>query len=175
MMREIKKSFNYNFLLWQLLHRSFHALIKIRGKELYQHGLTIRQSAVLRTILELGIQASPSKLSKRLFLELNTISEQLKRMEAVGLITKVKDSNNKNPVRIEVTEKGYELHLKTEEHKSVEDILSVLTEEERTEFWSILSKIRGQAVKQLGISQADLYPPSDVSILYPLTKQPFDS
>jgi len=160
-MKKKKESLSSNFVLWQLLHRTFHATIKVRQKELHSDGLTVRQSAVLRAVLYLGSKATPSRLSKHLFLELNTVSEQLKRMEADGLISKVKSSERKNFTRIEVTEKGYQLHLKTQSGRSIDDIMTMLTKKERSELWSTLSKIRNQAVKLLGMDDNDLYPPPD--------------
>ena len=84
-------------------------------------------------------------------------------MAADGLVRRVKDLDRKNLVRIVITKKGYNLYLKIEEQKSIDKIMSVLTEEEKLELWSILAKIRGQAVKELGIKKLDLYPPADPS------------
>ena len=156
-----EESLSINFTLWQLLHRSFGAVNKVRQKELDLYGITMRQSAVLGAVLRSGEQETPTELAKQLFLEINTISEQLKRMEADGLIRKVKDLNRKNLVRIEVTEKGRKLYRKTLNRKSIDYIMSVLTEEEKLELWSILVKLRGQAVKKLGIKNLALYPPVD--------------
>jgi len=155
----MEESLSINFVLWQLLHRSFGAINKARQKELDRYSITLRQSAVLGAVLRLGEQGTPTELAKQLFLEINTISEQLKRMEAEGLIRKVKDLHRKNLVRIEVTQKGHRLYRKTLNRKSINYIMSVLTEEEKLELWSILAKLRGQAVKKLRIKNLELYPP----------------
>ena len=156
-----------NFGLWQLLHRSFGATVKVRQKELDQFGITVTQSAVLRTVVRLGQQATPTEIAKQLFLESNTISEQLTRMETNGLVKKVKDLNRKNLVRIEVTQKGHGLSSKTLNRESIDYIKSVLTEDEKTELWSTLTKLRGRAMEKLAIKDLDLYPPSDYSSLWP--------
>mgnify|MGYP001583932522 CR=1 FL=1 len=162
-----KETASINFGLWQLLQRSLGAIIKVRQKELDRFGITVRQSAVLRTVMRLGQQATPTEIAKQLFLESNTISEQLQRMEADGLVKKVKDLNRKNLVRIEVTQEGHELSSKTLNRKSIDYVMSVLTEDEKIELWSILTKLRGRAVEKLDIKDLDLYPPSDYSSLWP--------
>lgn len=152
---------SFNFLLWQLMHRTFGAVNKARTKELENYDITIRQSAVLGAVLRSTNTVTPTELSKELFLEHNSISAQIKRMEADGLIRKVKDLDRKNLVRIEVTEKGSRIYQKAKNRKSIEYIMSVLTEEEKLQLWSILVKLRGQAVKKLRIKNFELYPPVD--------------
>jgi len=39
--------------------------------------------------------------------------------------------------------------------------MSVLADKEKTELWSILSKIRQKAVSELALQNMDLYPPAD--------------
>ena len=114
------ESVSIDFLLWQLLHRSFGVAIKVRQKELDRYNVTIRQSAVLRVIIRIGERATPAEIARQLFLEGNSISEQLNRMEADGLVMRVKDLNRKNLVRIEVTQKGHRLYLKTLKQGSVQ-------------------------------------------------------
>lgn len=162
----MKEHISFEFMLWQLLHRTFRTTEKARARELEQWGVTTQQSAVLRVVLRLGENATAKEISRQLILEINTISEQLKRMEKEGLIRKVKDPNKKNVIRIEVTEKGYEFHIKTWSHDSIERIVSVLTEKGKKELWSALSKIREKANQELGIKSTNLYPPSDHSTLF---------
>lgn len=168
----MKEQVSFNFVLWQLLHRTFRAADKVRERELEQWGLTAQKSAVLRVVLRLGREATPKEISRQLVLEKNTISEQLKRMEREGLVKKVKDPDRKNVVRIEVTDRGYEFHLKTRTQSSIEKIMSALTDEEKRELWSTLSKIREKANQELGIYITNLYPPSDYSTLFSESFQP---
>jgi DNA-binding MarR family transcriptional regulator len=163
----MKRPVDSSFKLWELFNHSFRATAKVREKELGKFGITLSQSAVLRVALRLGNRATPTEISRQLFLETNSVSEQLRRMETDGLIKKVKDLNRKNLVRIEVTQKGYELYRKSRTRKYIDSVMSVLTEEERTALWAILVKLRGRAVKKLGISGMDLYPPSDYADLFP--------
>lgn len=165
------KPLNLNFALWELLRLSFSSIMKARQKELDQYDITLTESAVLRVVLRLRKRATPTQISKQLFLEVQSISEQLKRMEADGLIKRINDLDRKNLVRIQVTEKGYKSYRKTRNQRTIDYIMSVLTEEEKYALWSIMAKLREQAITKLGVKHIDLYPPSDYTEIWPSEKQ----
>ena len=160
----MSEQINLDFWLWLLLHHSHSAINKVSRKELVQYGITLPQLAVLREVLRLRENATPAELARQLFLESHSVSEQLKRMEEEGLISKVKDLGRKNLVRIKVTEKGHKFLDKANNRKSIRYLMSVLTEEEKLELWTIMAKLRGQAAKRLGM-KIELYPPSDPTTL----------
>lgn len=149
----MKEQRNPNFKLWELLNLSSRAINKIRQQELDRYGTTLSQSAILRVALELGEKATPTEISRKLFLELNSVSEHLGRMETEGLIEKVKDLKRKNLIRIQVTKEGCELYRKTRNQKAIEYVMTILTEEEKTALRTILSKLQDRAVKKLGIKK----------------------
>ena len=167
----MKRPVDSSFKLWELFNHSFRATAKVRQKELGEDGITLTQSAVLRVALRLGEKTTPTEIARQLFLETNSVSEQLRRMEADGLIKKVKDLGKKNQVRIEVTAQGYELYRKGRKRKLIHSVMSVLTEDEKTELWAMLVKLRAQAVKKLGMNGTDLYPPSDYADIFPDDEQ----
>lgn len=147
--------------LWTLLLRTRKIMYKAREKEHHQHGISLGSSGVLLTILRLGEKATPSAISRDLFLEPHSVSELLKRMEKEGLIKRTKDSKRRNLVHVELTEKGYDAHLESSERESTNAIMSVLTYEEQLELWCLLAKLRASAIEYLGMEDRDLYPPSD--------------
>jgi DNA-binding MarR family transcriptional regulator len=155
------------FKLWELFNHAFRATAKVREKELGRHGITLSQSAVLRVALRLDKKATPTEISRQLFLETNSVSEQLRRMESEGLINRVKDLDRKNLVRIEVTEKGYDIYRKSRTRKYIDSVMSALTEEEKTQLWTLLVKLRERAVKKLDMSGMELYPPSEYDDVFP--------
>ena len=157
----MSESTNINTGLVVLLHRCFRAVNKVRQKELSEFGITASQSSIIRTIYRLGNEATASKISEQLFLELNSVSEQLTRMEKEGLIKRKKGSGRRPVTRLEVAEKGHELHLKTMKQESAERIMSVLTEEEKKELWSFLIRIRDQAARELNMESEEYYPPAE--------------
>ena len=161
--KEITASADISNGLWLLLNRTRHLIIKARQRELRQHGLSIRNSAVVQTVARLGHLSTPVKIARQLLLERHTISEQLARMEKLGLIRKVKDLGRKNLLRIELTEEGHEASRKSAKRKSTTAIMSALTPEEQTELWYLLSKLHVRAMKHLRLKmkKEDIYPPLD--------------
>ena len=150
---------NINSLLWQLLHRSYNAIAKLRKKELNQYQITLPQSAVLRVILRLEERATLPNIAKELFLEPNSVSEQLQRMEKDGLIKRTKDLNRNNLLQVEITQDGYNVYLTTLKQQSIDEVMSVLTEDEKSQLWLLLAKLREQSVSKLGIEDLNTFPP----------------
>ena len=150
---------NFEYLLYLLLRRTTQAVGKVREKELNASGTNSRKAGVFSAILLLGEDVTLAKIAKLLFLESHSISEQIKRMEKDGLVKKEKDV--KNIVRISITDKGYEMYLTTEIQESIDVIMSVLKKREKIQLWRILSKMRDKAVNELGITNPDLFPPSE--------------
>ncbi|MFC1953688.1 MarR family winged helix-turn-helix transcriptional regulator [Chloroflexota bacterium] len=154
---------DYDFLLWLLLNRTHYIVDRARQKELHQYGISPRAAGVLFTILKSGNSISQTKLVKELNLEPHSISELLSRMSKQGLVVKVKDLEKRNLVRVEVTEKGLEVFRLSTNRKSIIDIMSVLTREEKEQLWEILSKIRESALDQRQQDKSNLFPPSDLN------------
>jgi len=151
----VKETSDLDYILWRLIQRTVRTITRVREKELEKWELTTRKAAVLRNVIELGDEATITKLAERMVLAVSSLSEQVKRMERNGLLKKVSDLNKKNVTRIEITDKGNEMYLKVIAQGSKEDLLSILTTEEKSELWSILSKVREEANKRLGIKSED--------------------
>jgi DNA-binding MarR family transcriptional regulator len=152
-----------DYYLWILFSQTWEAISKARNKELLSQDISERRAALLFIIQLIGHDATPVKISRYLFREPHSISELLDRMEAQGLVKKVKDLDRKNQVRIELTEKGHEYYETSIVPKNIPEILSVLTEEERKQFLSGLIKLRKAAIKLIGIRYEVPLPPIDVT------------
>ena len=160
-MVELTNNININYELWLMLSRTRHLIYKARQKEVKQYGISMRNAGILNAVFRLGKQATPGRIAREMFLEPHSVSDMLSRMEARGLIKKVKDMERKNLIRIEMTEIGHEAYRKSACRKSINDIMSALCQEEKLELWSLLSKIRIGEMEQQGIENTDIYPPSD--------------
>ncbi|MEI9885524.1 MAG: MarR family transcriptional regulator [Rhizomicrobium sp.] len=68
-------------------------------------GLTYLQYAALIALNEEGGQ-TVSQLSEKLFLESSTVTPLLKRLEAVGHITRTRDARDERQVRVSLTDAG---------------------------------------------------------------------
>ncbi len=151
----------FTHALWQAFTRTHHVISKVRQKELRQHGMTVEEAAVLFTVLRLKGNATPAAISRQLFWELHSVSEQLSRMEAKGLVRKVRDLGRRNLIRAEVTAKGVEVYRESSRRRSPREIMSVLTKDEQHQLWALLAKLREKALLELGVRGSDPFPPSD--------------
>ena len=61
-----------NHALWQLLNVTRQVILIARQKELAEHNISTSISGSLYTILNLGEKATPTAISRTLFLKLNT-------------------------------------------------------------------------------------------------------
>jgi DNA-binding MarR family transcriptional regulator len=138
--------------------------VKARKNELKKYNVPAVYVAAMNVILKLGRRATPTNISKVLFLEPHSVSELLSKMEENGFISRVKDLERKNYVRAELTELGYQKHQYSSRIESIKDMMSILTLEEKKQLWNLLSKIRTQALKQLGTDDTGLYPPSEPTV-----------
>lgn len=143
--------------------RTDHIVVKLRQKELRQYKITMNEAVVLFTVTRLKELATPSNISRQLFWEPHTVSEQLKSMETKGLIKRIRDLERHNLIRVEVTKKGVEAYRKSCQWQSTRRTLSVLTQEEQVQLWGLLAKIRERGMQELGLHGSAPFPPSDAN------------
>ena len=149
---------NELYALLLLFGQTRHMAFKVRQKELDKYGITPRQAAVLHIIPLIGKKATPAEISRWLGRESHTVSSNLNTMERQGLIKKTKDLDKRNLVRITLTRKGRRAVDQAMELHSVETLLGRLTKMERTQFRSILEKIRNAAIRELKLKDKVVYP-----------------
>jgi DNA-binding MarR family transcriptional regulator len=149
--------------LWQMMARTDHIIAKLRQKELRRYGITMNEAIVLFTVLRLKGLVTPANISQQLFWEPHTVSEQLKSMEAKGLIRKVRDLQRQNLIRVEITERGLEAYRQSAKRKSTRELMSVLDKEDQVQLWTLLAKLRERAMHESGLGYPEPFPPSDPS------------
>ena len=130
-----------------LLGRARHLMIKARTKELTPYHISPRQANVLFVLYNLGHKATLSELAKHTDREKNTLSIQLTRMERDGIVNKVRETPKSTLISFELTEKGIVTYNYAKKSKTIKQIMSVLSEEERQELIAILKKIINKAGK----------------------------
>ena len=80
--------------------------VYIHSRKLHQsYGLTGPQALILKEMQGKG-QLTPSKLAKRLSLSQATITDIVKRLEQRGLVTRVRDTEDRRKIMLEITGKG---------------------------------------------------------------------
>ncbi len=97
-----------------------HAFSRVYKPLLEQLGVTYPQYLVLATLWARGHQTVGS-LGDLLFLEYSTLTPLLKRLEALGLITRTRDPDDERQVNIGLTRQGSALREKARSFSSCVD------------------------------------------------------
>ena len=130
-----------NFNLWNLIARVRHSIFLARQTELSQYNIAFRQTYVLRTIKDLGSKATIQEVAKILEREIPVISRQTATLEKDGLIKRIKDKPKSNLLRLELTQKGLDIVEISNQSKTLDNIFSFLSKEDRQQMESILNRI----------------------------------
>ena len=138
--------------LWALLAQTTDLIRTIRQKELDQYDISPMHIAVLFVIQAIGSKATPSEIAQWIFRQPHSVSELISRMEERGLVKKVKDLKRKNQVRVTITEKGREAY-QLAKRKSIQRIMSSLSEEQLQQLRSSLEILRAKALEGSGIKE----------------------
>jgi len=141
-----------DYRLWVLLHQAKDTIFAAREVELRPYGTSPMHAAVLFIMQAIGSEVTPAKIAKWLLRSPNTVSDLLDRMERAGLVRKTRDSARKNVIRVTITDKGRQAHNDSMKLESVHRIMSCLSKEERQQLWSILQKLRDEALKPAVVS-----------------------
>jgi DNA-binding MarR family transcriptional regulator len=148
------------FMLWVLVAQNRDAILRARERDYARFGISNERRAVLFVIQNNGGCATPVKIARDLFRELNSVTEMLKRMEKDGLITRHKGSG-RSKVEVTLTEQGLDVFHQSLRNKTDERLFSVLTPVERERLASYLWKLRRQVLQDLGIPEWHLNFPLD--------------
>jgi DNA-binding MarR family transcriptional regulator len=127
-----------------LLRKCWMRLNAIFQKRVATVGLTPDQYTALRWLNELPKgTVSQSTLKKMMFTDPNNIAGLMGRMEKLDLVERITDLADRRRKLIYCTNKGQALFAKAKSiaNQLEEDVLSVLTEGEKTVFLSFLCEI----------------------------------
>jgi len=138
-----------NFELWLSLGKAHHFVDLARQKELNQYGLPHRQTHVLRTIKDLGTNATLAEIAKAVDRKPHVISSQTITMEKDGLIRRIRATPKSSLLRIELTDKGLQMIKSARNSKSFDVIFSFLPENNRQQMKENLDQIAINAGKYL--------------------------
>jgi DNA-binding MarR family transcriptional regulator len=151
---------DYN--LWVLLHQVSDIIFNAREEELREYGLPATQAEVLFVIKAIGDKVTPAQISRMIFRRPHSVSGIIDRMAKAGLVKRAKDLDRKNLVRVTITDKGQKAYKQALKRKSVQKIMSSLSEAERQKLKSLLETLRNKGLKELGIDPKKAPPPKFV-------------
>jgi DNA-binding MarR family transcriptional regulator len=92
------------------IYSASHAFNRVYQPLLREHGLTYPQFIAMVLLWEQDGQ-TVGELGQKLFLQSNTLTPMLKRLETIGYISRSRDSADERQVLINLTEAGRKLHL----------------------------------------------------------------
>ena len=119
------------FDTYRLIGMTSDIFRKSRQRELLQYGITSHQAAVLQILFKLGGSATTANISSQLLRKRHSVHELLMRMVRAGLLKKIDDSNRKNGVRVEFTDRGLVAYHQAKEMKDFQHVLSSLSKKQR--------------------------------------------
>ena len=152
--------------LWILYNRVYHMIAKLRKMESLKFKILPTQSYFLFIIKALGNETTPTELSRYVYQQTSSISDILRRMEKLGLITKTRKSGEKRRVIVKLTEKGEEALRLSANRERLHNVMSSLTEEKMRQLETCLETLRDSAIKELNLFQKKHLPPSQISKYY---------
>jgi DNA-binding MarR family transcriptional regulator len=113
----------------------------VRQKELSPYNIPPRQLRMLSIIHDLGTKVTLSAIAEKVERKVSVISQQTKNMEKYGLIKRVKDTPRSRLLKIELTAKGLGMIKFDRKSEAMDEIMSVLNEEERNQLHSLLDRL----------------------------------
>ena len=126
---------------WLLIGRARHLMLEARQKELAPYNISPRQAYVVDILYNLGRKATLAELAKHVDREVNTLSQQMTRMESDGLVTKTQETPKSRLLKFELTEKGVTAYENSLKRQSIKKIMSVLSEEEKKTLIGMMQKV----------------------------------
>lgn len=146
---EIKRGDEPDYTLWAMIIQTRDVIFRARDAELITYGITSVEARALFIINLIGEQATPAMISRWMLREHNTVTALLKRMESKGLILKKKDPDKKNSWLISLTETGEEAYRNSLRREAIQEIFSVLNDEEHRMMTENLQKVCDQTFRYM--------------------------
>lgn len=127
---------------WARFMRARNLLYKLFTRDLAELGIKPEQLGILNILKVSREPVTPSFISRTYHREPHTISVNLKRLEAKGLISLTKDLQRRNMIRVEITAEGeriWEWGIKKTENVGL--VFAELSEAEKDQLDSIIKKL----------------------------------
>jgi len=141
---------NPDFNLWILLAQTRALLFMAGEQETSRYGVSLMQGWTMFTIKAIGERATPAEIARWLGREPHTVSSLLSRMVEIGLVKKEKSLDKKNLVRIRLTAKGEKIYAEGIGMRSIHEIMSTLSVEDKAHLKRVLEKLRSSVQAKLG-------------------------
>lgn len=142
--------------LFNFFSRVRYLVYRARERELQRFSLTPEQAGILFVVRASNGDLAPAEIARIFLLQRHTISSMVERMAKKGLIKKNPDLNNKNRIRLTITERGEEFYQLSTGRSSLHRIMQTLDNGERLVFMRCLQKIAAAAGQEQGLDENGL-------------------
>ena len=134
---------------WILMTQVVEGLMKVNENELRPLGISPIQLGVMYVVSTAREPLTGSEIARRLVRRPQSVHQVLVRMEKLGMIRRIRNSEGKREVPIELTEKGEELFVEAGKIHIVPEIMGQLSPQEREQVRTILEKLRTATYERL--------------------------
>jgi DNA-binding MarR family transcriptional regulator len=149
-----------DYQLWFLLNQARDSVFKVRQRELSEYGISPEEARVMFIVHVLNNNCTPAEIAKWRLRRHHTVLSILNRMEQKKLISKTKDLERKNLVKVSLTDKGQQAFYQSTKIDLLHQVMSSLSQEERQQLRSFLETLRDRALEVVNnISEPDPKPP----------------
>ena len=151
----MRKADDPRIILYGLLDQTREAIFKAVELELGQYQMSAPQVKVMHLLAQGNGGITLSELANVTVRELNSISTLIARMQKKGLVKKVKKPGD-DKTYVTLSDRGKDIYNNTITERSIYLIFDALSEEEKSEFATLLGKLQSRARGLLGL---DYKPP----------------
>jgi len=137
------------FYLIRLLHETRHATYRVLEKEFKRLGITPIQVVVLAVIHNANKPVTSAEISRHIFRAHPTVAALVRRMEKKGLVTLIRDMDNKNWIRVVLKERGLRVYSEAIQKEGIVKLFSCFVQEEREQFHTCLKKLQDKTLELL--------------------------
>jgi DNA-binding MarR family transcriptional regulator len=152
-------SSDQGYLFWVLFQQAYSAMSRVREKELAALGISSHQATLLAVILELGDNANPSSISKRMLRASHTVTELINRAVGMNLLKKEPDLKRKNGVKVLLTALGRQVCEQMKDMEILRRLISVLPPDQMEYSLSFFRLLRDNALNEMAEVKGKWIPP----------------
>lgn len=134
---------------WILMTHVVEGLMRVNENELRPLGISPIQLGVMYVVSAAKEPLIGSEIARRLVRRPQSVHQVLDRMEKQGMVRRIRNTEGKREVPIELTEKGEELFVEAGKIHIVPEIMGQLSSQERKQVRSILEKLRTATYRRL--------------------------
>jgi DNA-binding MarR family transcriptional regulator len=132
---------------WILIGKAREDMLKARQNELAPYEISPRQAYVCDILYHLGRKVTIAEVAKHVDREVNTLAQQLNRMEKDGLVKRYQEKAKSTLLTYELTEKGVTAYQNSLKRDAIKKVMSVLSEKELGQLISMMEQIIAAAEK----------------------------